>query len=89
MGCLPLLPLRLSSRGIDFSALKFNGAAISALLLISCRVLRYDRPVEWDQQYQNYEMLFNYINKKTEWNVEAQFGTLQDYFEALHEDMKV
>ncbi|KAK2168413.1 hypothetical protein LSH36_17g13000 [Paralvinella palmiformis] len=41
---------------------------------------RYDRDIEWDQQYTNYEKLFNYINSRKDWNVEARFGTLKDYF---------
>ena len=44
---------------------------------------RYDRPVEWDQQYKNYMTLFSYINKQKDWNVQARFGVLQDYFDEV------
>lgn len=44
---------------------------------------RYDRTVEWDQQYKNYMVLFNYINRRKDWNIQAQFGTLQDYFDEV------
>lgn len=44
---------------------------------------RYDKAEEWDQQHDNYQQLFNYINKKTELNAEIRFGTLSDYFDAL------
>ena len=44
---------------------------------------RYDRSIEWDQQFRNYIMLFDYMNKKKEWNVHARFGTLKDYFEEV------
>ncbi|XP_045502615.1 alpha-mannosidase 2 [Colias croceus] len=50
---------------------------------------RYDRSNEWDHQYQNYEMLIDYINNNDAWNAEIQFGTLNDYFKALHEEMKM
>ncbi|CAH2250872.1 alpha-mannosidase 2 [Pararge aegeria] len=50
---------------------------------------RYDRANEWDNQYQNYEMIIDYINNKDEWNTEVQFGTLQDYFKAVHEEVKL
>lgn len=50
---------------------------------------RYDRSNEWDNQYQNYEMIIDYINNNEAWNAEVQFGTLQDYFKALHEEMKL
>ncbi len=48
---------------------------------------RYDRNIEWDQQYKNYQMLFNYMNNKPEWNVQAKFGTIQDYFNEVHKDL--
>ncbi|XP_060063036.1 alpha-mannosidase 2-like [Ylistrum balloti] len=44
---------------------------------------RYDRESEWDQQYQNYDMLMQYMNTKEEWNVDIKFGTLSDYFNAV------
>jgi len=44
---------------------------------------RYDRDIEWDQQFKNYMRLFNHMNSKTEWNVHARFGTVKDYFEEV------
>jgi len=44
---------------------------------------RYDRDVEWDQQFKNYMRLFNHMNSKAEWNVHARFGTVKDYFEEV------
>jgi alpha-mannosidase II len=48
---------------------------------------RYDREIEWDQQFKNYTLLFNYMNSKKEWNVHARFGTVQDYFNEVHSAM--
>ena len=48
---------------------------------------RYDRIIEWDQQYENYRMLFDYMNNKPEWNVQARFGTLQDYFNEVQKEI--
>ena len=32
---------------------------------------RYDKPIEWDQQYANYQKLFDYINNRRDWNAEV------------------
>lgn len=50
---------------------------------------RYDRSTEWDQQYQNYQKIFDYINGNPRLNAHAQFGTLSDYFNALHEEKAI
>jgi alpha-mannosidase II len=44
---------------------------------------RFDREIEWDQQYVNYNRLFSYMNSRKDWNIEAKFGTLKDYFAAI------
>uniref|UniRef100_A0A6I8RD56 Alpha-mannosidase n=1 Tax=Xenopus tropicalis TaxID=8364 RepID=A0A6I8RD56_XENTR len=44
---------------------------------------RYTDSLEWDQQYENYQKLFSYMNSHPELHVKAQFGTISDYFKAL------
>ncbi|XP_014679691.1 PREDICTED: alpha-mannosidase 2x-like [Priapulus caudatus] len=46
---------------------------------------RWDTTKEWDDQITNYQKLFDYMNKQAGWNVEAKFGTLKEYFDAIWE----
>lgn len=47
---------------------------------------RYDHEIEWDQQYSNYQNLFNYINARRDvYHTEIGFGTLTDYFDAIRD----
>ncbi len=44
---------------------------------------RYRDIHEANVQFENYEMLMEYMNSRSDWNVEIKFGTLRDYFELL------
>ncbi|XP_015588290.1 alpha-mannosidase 2 [Cephus cinctus] len=46
---------------------------------------RYAHVTEWDAQYGNYQKLFDYMNNNEHMNVQIQFGTLSDYFDAVKE----
>lgn len=45
---------------------------------------RYSQSTEWEAQRTNYQKLFDYINNEPSLNVEAKFGTLQEYFDSVH-----
>ncbi|OVA14340.1 Glycoside hydrolase family 38 [Macleaya cordata] len=47
---------------------------------------RYINIDEAEAQFRNYQLLFDYINANSDLNVEAKFGTLEDYFRALREE---
>lgn len=38
---------------------------------------RFDKRLEWEQQYQNYQKIFNYINSKPDLNTEVSFEISQ------------
>lgn len=45
---------------------------------------RYVESKEWDAQFTNYQKLFDYFDQHPELHIKARFGTLSDYFAALH-----
>ncbi|XP_072227355.1 alpha-mannosidase 2 isoform X2 [Leuresthes tenuis] len=45
---------------------------------------RYVESSEWDAQFSNYQKLFDYFDQHPELHIKARFGTLSDYFAALH-----
>lgn len=49
---------------------------------------RYTQNTEWEAQRRNYEKLFEYMNNEPSLHVEAKFGTLQEYFNSVHEEKK-
>eukprot|EP00258_Populus_trichocarpa_P013186 XP_002323809.2 alpha-mannosidase 2 [Populus trichocarpa] len=48
---------------------------------------RYINIDEAEAQFRNYQMLFDYINSNPSLNAEAKFGTLEDYFRTLREEV--
>jgi alpha-mannosidase II len=49
---------------------------------------RYIRVEEAELQFQNYQLLFDYINDHPHLKAKAQFGTLEDYFGTLRLEVK-
>ncbi|XP_043951813.1 alpha-mannosidase 2 [Gambusia affinis] len=45
---------------------------------------RFVESGEWDAQFSNYQKLFDYFDQHPELHIKARFGTLSDYFAALH-----
>ncbi|KAK2716513.1 hypothetical protein QYM36_006865 [Artemia franciscana] len=62
-----------------------DGAEISNSMLFWCP-LGMILEGEWDAQFKNYKKLFEYMNAQEDWHVQAQFGTLADYFEDAHQE---
>ncbi|XP_062582673.1 alpha-mannosidase 2x-like, partial [Saccostrea cucullata] len=46
---------------------------------------RYDRVDECERQFDNYQKIFDYLDKNPQLGVKAQFGTLTEYFNKIHE----
>jgi alpha-mannosidase len=51
---------------------------------------RFNYDIEWEQQYNNYKLLFDHINsnKNKYNNTDIMFGTLNDFFTEVHKRMK-
>jgi alpha-mannosidase II len=61
----------------------FRFIQIYLLNSCSCCLCRYDLSAEWTDQHSNYKKLFEYMNARDDWNINARFGTLDDYFAML------
>lgn len=46
---------------------------------------RYDKDDECERQFTNYQKMFDFMNSSPDMAVEAQFGTLSDYFNKIYE----
>ncbi|KAJ7544316.1 hypothetical protein O6H91_09G073800 [Diphasiastrum complanatum] len=49
---------------------------------------RYGSLEEAELQFRNYQALFDYINSRSELKSQIQFGTLEDYFSALRDEVE-
>ena len=49
---------------------------------------RYSSMAEANNQFENFERIFAYLNSHPELNVQAQFGTMSDYFAAVYQDVQ-
>jgi alpha-mannosidase II len=47
---------------------------------------RFDKELEWDQQYGNFSRLMKYMNSRKDWNVKVSWGTLKDYFKLTRDE---
>ncbi|XP_071128530.1 alpha-mannosidase 2-like [Mytilus edulis] len=49
---------------------------------------RYIESYDFQTNYENMKRLMDYVNKKSEWNIKMEFGTVSDYFNILHAEIK-
>uniref|UniRef100_A0A1B0C107 Uncharacterized protein n=1 Tax=Glossina palpalis gambiensis TaxID=67801 RepID=A0A1B0C107_9MUSC len=49
---------------------------------------RYSQNMEWEAQRVNCEAFFAHINGESNYFVEARFGTLEEYFDAVHQEQR-
>lgn len=50
---------------------------------------RYSQNTEWEAQRKNFDKLFEFINNEPSLFVEAKFGTLQEYFDAVRAEKQL
>ena len=60
----------------------------NVLLVVLGDDFRYQSMEEAKIQFENYEKLMDYLNSKSEFNVDIRFGTLKEYFEAVIQNEK-
>ncbi|XP_031636504.1 alpha-mannosidase 2 [Contarinia nasturtii] len=95
-------PWRIPPRPIDDSNVKKRSELIvdqwkkkatlyktRALLIPLGDDFRYNQNTEWEAQRKNFEKLFEFINNEPSLHVEVKFGTLQEYFDAVHAEKKL
>ena len=49
---------------------------------------RFESDLEWQRQTENYEKIMSYVNGKPALNAQIQWGTLEDYYDAVREESK-
>ncbi|KAH8298676.1 hypothetical protein KR018_012006, partial [Drosophila ironensis] len=84
----PITDLNVAARSdalVDQWKKKAELYRTNVLLIPLGGYFRYKQNAEWDVQRVNYEKLFDHINSHVQFNVQAQFGTLQEYFKGVHE----
>ncbi|GAU96295.1 hypothetical protein RvY_07759 [Ramazzottius varieornatus] len=59
----------------------------SAVLFPMGMDFRWSSTAEWDSKHGNFKLMLDYLNSKPENNVEIQFGTFDDYYKEVFEQM--